>query len=69
MATQPHVKDIFTFDPEYQYTFYLVGKINITGYVIDARDNGVVLNTLEHIPTDKIVFFSPIIEPEKDGTK
>jgi hypothetical protein len=67
--TQPQVKDIFTFDPEYQYTFYLVDKINITGYVIDARDNGIVLNTLEHIPTDKIIFFSPILKDKKDETE
>lgn len=69
MPSQPHVKDIFTFDPEYQYTFYLLGNINISGYIIDARDNGVVLNTLEHIPTDKIIFFVPVISDEKDGTE
>jgi len=66
--TQPHIKDIFTFDPEYQYTFFLINQVNLTGFVIDARDNGIILNTLEHIPTDKIAFFVPVVSDQKDET-
>ena len=25
--TQPQIKDIFTFDPEYQYTFFLINQL------------------------------------------
>lgn len=66
--TQPPITDIFTFDPDYQYTFFLIDKVNLTGFVIDARNNGIILNTLEHIPTDKIVFFIPVINEKKDET-
>lgn len=63
---QPVINDIFTFDPEYQYDFFLVNQATLTGYVIEARDNGIVLNTLEHIPTDKIVFFIPVQKNETE---
>jgi hypothetical protein len=59
--SQPLITDLFTFDPEYQYTFHLVGGIKISGYVIEPKDNGIILHTMEHIPTDKIIFFVPII--------
>lgn len=58
---QPLIADLFTFDPDYQYRFHLVGGVIITGYVIEPKDNGIILNTMEHIPTDKIIFFVPVI--------
>lgn len=57
---QIQISDIFTFDPEHVYQFVLVGGMIIEGMVVEARDNGVVLNTMQHIPTDKILFFVPV---------
>lgn len=58
---QPQVNDIFTFDPEFIYQIVLIGGFTIEGKVIDARDDGIVMEDLKHIPTDKILFFTPIL--------
>lgn len=60
--------DIFTFDPEWIYEFYLLDNIKLTGALIDARDNGIVLNDGMHIPTDKIVCFKPVSQIQKTET-
>lgn len=52
--------EIFTFDQRYFYQVVLIGGIVLEGSVIDARDDGIVLNGLQHIPTDKILYFTPI---------
>lgn len=52
--------EIFTFDQRYFYQVVLIGGIVLEGSVIDARDDGIVLNGLQHIPTDKILYFIPI---------
>ena len=67
MNEQP-MNDIFSFDPNYEYHFVLVDKIELRGFVVEAADNGIVLNNLEHIPTDKIIFFKPVVGIQKDET-
>ncbi|EBS4516401.1 hypothetical protein DQT32_03090 [Salmonella enterica subsp. enterica serovar Braenderup] len=52
--------DIFTFDPTLIYTFYLIEGFKVQGSVIDARDNGIVLNQMQHIPTINIIYFEVI---------
>lgn len=64
----PQIKDIFTFDESYIYQFVLVGGIALEGAVIDARDDGIVLNGLQHIPTDKILYFVPLKRMEEYET-
>ncbi|AMM43869.1 membrane protein [Pectobacterium phage vB_PcaM_CBB] len=56
----PQITEIFTFDESYIYQFILLGGITLEGAVIDARDDGIVLNGLQHIPTDKILYFVPL---------
>lgn len=63
-----NIKEIFTFDPAWFYQIVLVGGIKIEGTVIDARDDGIVLNGLQHIPTDKILYFIPLKRLEEYET-
>lgn len=57
---EQNITEIFTFDQRYRYKIVLLGGIIVEGRVIDARDDGIVLEGLEHIPTDKILYFVPI---------
>lgn len=65
---RPPVTEIFTFDSSYIYQVVLLGGITLEGTVIDARDDGIVLNSLQHIPTDKILYFVPIKKLEEYET-
>jgi hypothetical protein len=66
--SQQNYSDVFTFDPNYTYQIRLVTGELISGIVIETYDNGIVLNNLMHIPTDKIVYFSPVQRHEENET-
>lgn len=60
--------DIFSFDPSLIYRFYLIEGLKVQGSVIDARDNGIVLNQLQHIPTINIIYFEVIGTVQENET-
>lgn len=65
---QPQLTEIMTFDAEYVYQIVLLGGLALEGNIIDARSDGIVLNNLQHIPTDKILYFVPLKKLEQYET-
>ena len=65
---QQQYSDVFTFDPSYLYTIKLVTGDTISGMIVETYDNGIVLNDLTHIPTDKIVYFKPVMRQQENET-
>ena len=63
------LKDVFTFDASYIYSIKLMDGDTVIGTVIEVYDNGIVLNSMQHIPTDKIVHFTPLQSVEENGTE
>ncbi|SOK58578.1 hypothetical protein [Yersinia phage fHe-Yen9-04] len=52
--------DVFEFDQEWIYTITFIGGSQITGAVIKAYENGIVLNCGTHVPTASILYFKPL---------
>ncbi|AFC21751.1 membrane protein [Cronobacter phage vB_CsaM_GAP32] len=55
-----NLKEIFTFDARFLYQIVLVNGAVIEGQVIDVFVDGIMMNGLQHIPTDKILYFIPL---------
>lgn len=66
--SQQHYSDVFTFDPKFLYSIKLVTGEIIEGFIVETYDNGIVLNDLTHIPTDKIVYFKPVQRQQENET-
>jgi hypothetical protein len=69
MANQnPTIQDVFSFDPSYPYYIKLISGEQFTDMIIETYDNGIVLQGLQHIPTDKIAYFMPILNRQENET-
>lgn len=62
------MKDIYSFDSSVIYKFYLIEGHTVSGSVIEACDNGIVLNQLQHIPTINIIYFEVLGSVKENET-